>query len=45
MNTCQLTKLFTIKRTSLPNIKISGGKIDSRKVREGEIFLLTREIM
>ena len=38
MNTTQLLNYLQLKRTSLPNIKISGGKIDSRKIRDGEIF-------
>ena len=45
MNTCQLINYLGLENSSLPNIEISGGKIDSRQVRKGEIFLPTREII
>ena len=38
MNTSKLLKLFRIRKFIIPNIEISGGQIDSRKIREGEIF-------
>ena len=38
MNSSQLINHLGLENSSLPNIEISGGKIDSRQVREGEIF-------
>ena len=45
MNSSQLINHLGLENSSLPNIEISGGKIDSRQVREGEIFLPSREII
>ena len=38
MNTNQLLKYLELENRSLLSLKITGGKIDSRKIREGEIF-------
>ena len=38
MNTSQLLNYLELENSSIPNIEINGGKIDSRKIREGEIF-------
>ena len=38
MNTRQLMNYLELENSLSPNIKISGGKIDSRQVRKGEIF-------
>jgi len=38
MNTNQLLKYLELENRSSLSLKITGGKIDSRKIREGEIF-------
>jgi UDP-N-acetylmuramoyl-tripeptide--D-alanyl-D-alanine ligase len=38
MNTTQLLNYLELKNPLTPNIRISGGKIDSRKITNGEIF-------
>ena len=38
MNSSKLLNYLKLENSSLPNIKITGGKTDSRKIREGEIF-------
>ena len=38
MNTRQLMNYLELENSLPPNIKISGGKIDSRQIRKGEIF-------
>ena len=45
MNTNQLLKYLELENRSSLSLKITGGKIDSRKIREGEIFSLIEEIM
>ena len=45
MNTSKLLNYLELENSLIPNIEISGGQIDSRKIREGEIFLHIREIM
>ena len=38
MNTSKLLNYLELENSSIPNIEINGGQIDSRKIREGEIF-------
>ena len=38
MNTNQLLKYLELENRSSLSLKVTGGKIDSRKIREGEIF-------